>query len=157
MKRIIRITIFCYFTCGSFAYADNLNNAMNHSTAGLKTQSARMKVIAENIANAGSTGSTPGAEPYRRKTISFSNELDKQRGVSVVTVDKISRDRKTPFKARFDPSHPAANEEGYVLLPNVSRSIEKLDMKEAERSYEANLGAIETTKRMYTGTIDLLR
>lgn len=139
------------------ALAGELDSALAHSAAGIKTQSARMKVIAENIANADSTGTTPGAEPYRRKLISFSPVLDKKTGAQLVSVDKISRDKKTPFQAKFDPSHPAANEEGYVLLPNVKTSIEMLDMKEAERTYEANLRAIETSKKMYTSTIELMR
>lgn len=123
----------------------------------MKTQSARMKVIAQNIANSGSTGTTPGAEPYRRKIITLKQKVDPETGNMVVKVDRIGRDYRTPFSAKYDPNHPAADNNGYVLLPNVSSTTEKLDMKESERSYEANLGAIGTSKRMYMNTLDLLR
>lgn len=147
--------ILSLFACSTFA--GNLDQAFAHSAAGMKTQSARMKVVAQNIANADSTGSTPGAEPYRRKTITVKSKLDPITGAQIVTVDNIGRDYESAFQARYEPNHPAANAEGYVLLPNVSTSTERLDMKESQRSYEANLSAIETTKRMYTNTIDLLR
>ena len=144
------------FAC-SAAFAGDLGDAFSHSAAGMRVQGARMKVVAQNIANADSTGSTPGADPYRRKIITFDNKYDREKGIVAVKVDNISKDYKTKFKAIYDPSHPAADENGYVLTPNVSTSIESLDMKEAERSYSANLGVIETTKRMYMQTIDLLR
>lgn len=139
------------------AYAGGLDDAMSQSVAGMKVQGARIKVIAQNIANADSTGDTPGALPYVRKTINFKNKFDKNTGIEVVTVDKIGKDNKSEFSARFDPSHPAANSEGYVLLPNVAKSIEMVDMKEAQRSYEANLGAVKTTKKMMMSTLELLR
>jgi flagellar basal-body rod protein FlgC len=116
-----------------------------------------MKVISENIANDSSIGTTPGAEPYRRKTINFKEKLDKQSGVKLVTVNKIGRDYKTAFGAKFDPANPAADEKGYVLLPNVENPVEMLDMKEAQRSYEANLGAMQTSKKMYLNTVELLK
>ncbi len=141
----------------SLSYALGLEDAFSRSAAGMKAQSQRMKVISQNIANADSTGTSPDEEPYRRKTIYFKNTIDPETGNEIISVDKISRDYKTHFKARFDPSHPAADEDGYILLPNVNRSIENVDMKEAERSYEANLGAVETTKRMYLNTLELLR
>ena len=155
MRKIIAIIIICLSASASFA--NNLGNALSQSAAGMHSQSARMKVISQNIANANSTGSTPGAKPYRRKTITFKNVSNKETGATIVTVDKISQDYKAKFKAKFDPAHPAADEKGYVLLPNVNTSIETLDMKEAQRSYEANLGAMETSKKMIEGTIDLLR
>ncbi len=154
-KLFILSTVLCL---GSFsAFAENLNDALTQSSAGLRAQSMRMKVISQNIANANSTGSTPGAQPYRRKTITFRNIKNPQTGAEVVTVDNIGTDKKTAFKAMFDPSHPAADINGYVLLPNVDTSIESLDMKESQRSYEANLGALKTTKGMIESTIDLLR
>lgn len=137
--------------------AGGLNEAFLQSAAGMRTQSERMKVVAQNLANVSTTGQTPGAEPYRRKQIYFKNKVDKKTGLTVVQVDKIKSDRKTPLNKRFDPSHPAADQDGYVLLPNVEASLENVDMKEAERSYEANLGAIETTKKMVNSTVDLLR
>ena len=141
----------------SLSQALGLEDAFSRSAAGMKVQSQRMKVISQNIANADSTGTNPNDEPYRRKTIYFKNVTDPKTGNEIIAVDKVSRDFKTNFKARFDPSHPAADNDGYVLLPNVNRSIENVDMKEAERSYEANLGAVETTKRMYLNTLELLR
>jgi len=141
----------------SVAFAGSLDEAIMQSTSGMKAQGARMKVVAQNIANTTSTGQTPGAEPYRRKLIFFKNKIDKNTGYNVVQVDKITGDRKTKFNAKFDPSHPAANADGYVLLPNVEPTIENLDMKEAQRGYEANLGAVETSKKMIGSTIDLLR
>ena len=148
---------FVFFVSGFGASAGSLDEAFIQSTSGMKAQGARMKVIAQNIANSSSTGQTPGAEPYRRKIIIFKNKIDKKTGYNVVQVENIKNDSKTPFNAKFSPSHPAANEDGYVLLPNVSSSLESVDMKEAQRSYEANLGAVETTKRMIGNTIELLR
>lgn len=139
------------------ALSAGLDSAMNQSVAGMKTQGERIKVVSQNIANSSSTGTTPGAEPYRRQIIFFKNMPDKKTGDNVVQVQKITKDNKTPLGKKFDPSHPAANSEGYVLLPNVETSLENMDMKEAQRSYEANLGAVETTKRMINSTIDLLR
>lgn len=156
MFKLAVFLLFIIISSAGFA-AGGLDEAYLQSAAGMKAQSERMKVIAQNIANVSTTGQTPGAEPYRRKQIFFKNKTDKKTGLNVVQVDKISRDRKSPLAKRFDPSHPAANSEGYVLLPNVETSLENVDMKEAERSYEANLGAVETTKKMVSSTVDLLR
>jgi flagellar basal-body rod protein FlgC len=153
--KIVILSLFILFS--SSAFAGSLDEAIMQSTAGMKAQGARMKVVAQNIANATSTGQTPGAEPYRRKLILFKNKIDKNSGYNIVQVDKIKGDRKTKFNAKFDPSHPAANQDGYVLLPNVEPAIENVDMKEAQRGYEANLGAAETSKKMIGSTIDLLR
>ncbi|MBL8808163.1 MAG: flagellar basal body rod protein FlgC [Rhodospirillales bacterium] len=134
----------------------DLQKSMRVSAAGMAAQSTRMRVIAENIANADSLGETPGADPYRRKTISFRNILDRQIGAQTVRVGKIGTD-KTSFTRRYEPSHPAADAEGYVLAPNVNNLIEVMDMRQAQRSYEANISVIETSKSMLTRTIDLLR
>ena len=134
----------------------DLTQSLQISASGMKAQSARMRVVSQNLANADSTGTRPGEEPYRRKTISFKNVLDKNIGAEVVKVAKTGEDQ-SDFKARYDPSHPAANPEGYVLMPNVNATMELMDMKEAQRTYEANLSAIETTKSMITQTISLLR
>jgi flagellar basal-body rod protein FlgC len=136
--------------------AQGLFDSLEESAAGMRVEGERMKVITQNIANVDSAGKTPGAEPYRRKTITFKNKLNKVTGVTVVTVDKIGQDRKSDFNKRYDPSHPGANAEGYVLYPNVNTPIELMDMHEAENSYQANLGAIETSKSMYLKTLDLL-
>lgn len=157
MYKIIILSLSLIVTAPVISRAGGLDDAMNQSVAGMKAQSERMKVVAQNIANSSSTGTTPGAEPYRRKLIIFNNKTDKKTGYNVVQVQQIKDDRRTPLGAKFDPSHPAANKDGYVLLPNVEISLENVDIKEAQRSYEANLGAVETTKRMTNSTIDLLR
>jgi flagellar basal-body rod protein FlgC len=126
------------------------------SAAAMKAQGQRMEVIAENIANADSLGQTPGADPYQRKVMLFRNLLDRELGLDTLRVQKIDVDR-TEFPKRFEPGHPAANDEGYVLMPNVNSLIEMMDMREAQRSYEANLSMVETAKSMLVRTIDLIR
>lgn len=134
----------------------DLDKAMLISAAGMRAQGTRIKVIAENVANANSTGETPGDLPYRRKVVIFRNELDRALGTEAVRVSKIDVD-KSDFGRRFDPNHPSADPDGYVLLPNVNTMVEAVDMREAQRSYEANLGVIETARRMLARTVDLLR
>lgn len=133
-----------------------LNNAMNISASGMRAQGMRMRVISENIANSETTGETPGADPYRRKTISFKSELDRANGVDKVAVNKVGNDQ-SQFKLKYDPTHPAADKDGYVKLPNVNPIIETMDMKEANRSYEANLSAIELSRGMMMKTIGMLQ
>ncbi|MBP2311842.1 flagellar basal body rod protein FlgC [Azospirillum soli] len=134
----------------------DLYKAMAVSASGMKVQGTRLKVIAENLANANTTAETPGDLPYRRKVITFQNALDRQMGVETVRVAKIDVDKKD-FERRYDPSHPSADADGYVLMPNVSSIIEAMDMREAQRSYEANLSAIDSARQMLTRTIDILR
>jgi flagellar basal-body rod protein FlgC len=126
------------------------------SAAGLRAQSTRMRVIAENMANADSISSVPGGDPYRRKTVTFKNVLNRQTGVREVAVDRIRVDR-SKLDIKYDPTHPGADGRGYVKQPNVSTLIEAMDMREAQRSYEANLSVIESSRNMMMGTIDLLR
>ena len=126
------------------------------SAAAMKAQGQRMEVIAENIANADSLGQTPGADPYQRKVMLFRNLLDRDLGLDTLRVQKVDVDR-TDFRKRFEPGHPAANDEGYVLMPNVNSLIEMMDMREAQRSYEANLSMVETAKSMLVRTIDVIR
>ena len=126
------------------------------SAAGLRAQNGRMKVVAENLANANSTGQTPGADPYRRKIPTFKLVMDRQLGEPVVQLGAIRPDR-TAFTTRYEPGHPAADEKGYVKQPNVNTMIEVMDMRQAQRSYEANLGVIEIAKNMIARTIDILR
>lgn len=135
-----------------------LTDAMNISASGMKAQSMRMRVISENLANADTTPDKPGVDPYRRKTISFKTVLDRTSGESVEKVDVggIQRDQGE-FRLKYDPTHPAADEKGYVRLPNVNSLIETMDMREAQRSYEANLSAIELSRSMMMKTIDMLR
>ena len=138
------------------AEIDNMFRSMRISAAGMKAQGTRLRVIAENIANADSLGQTPGEAPYRRKTVTFRNELDRSIGLDTVRVDKIGVDR-SDFEKRFDPNHPAADEGGYVLVPNVNALVEMMDMREAQRSYEANLSVIKASRSMLNNTIDVLR
>lgn len=137
--------------------SSDILNAMQISAHGMRAQGARIRVITENVANADTTGKTPGADPYRRQTISFKNELDKEMGVNFVEVDDIGRDMKTPFTLKFMPDHPAADGEGFVKMPNVNTILEIMDIREAQRSYEANLGMIEQSRTMISRTIELLR
>jgi len=134
----------------------DLKSSMNIAASGMRVQAQRIKIVAENIANADSVASTPGGEPYRRKTISFKNVLDQEIGADLVKVDKVGRDN-SPFTKIYNPGHPAADADGYVLKPNVNTMIESLDLKEAQRSYEANLATIEITKTMLSYTLELLR
>lgn len=134
----------------------DLEKSLNISAAGMRSQGTRLRVIAENIANASSTAQTPGGEPYRRKLVTFENVLDHAIGVETVRVDSIVADRGA-FGRRFEPGHPGADEDGYVLTPNVNSLMEMSDMREAQRSYEANLKVIESSRAMLQKTIDILR
>lgn len=126
------------------------------AASGLKAQSGRMRVIAENIANAESTGQNPGDEPYQRKVPTFRSEFDRELRANVVGLGKILED-KSPFQMRYDPGHPAANAEGYVQMPNVNTLVEVADMREAQRSYQANLNVVDATRTMMQRTIDILK
>ena len=130
--------------------------ALAIAASGLRAQAGRMRVISENIANADSLPRAPGQQPYRRKLVSFKNELDRRIGLNTVRVDRVRPDT-SEFEKKFEPSHPAADADGYVLVPNVNSLIEMSDMREAERSYEANLTVIKSSKTMLTDTIDILR
>jgi len=134
----------------------DLYQSMAVSASGMKAQGTRLKVISENLANANTTAETPGDLPYRRKVVTFQNVLDRTMDVQKVGVAKIDVD-KGDFQRRYDPSHPSADADGYVLLPNVNSVVEAMDMREAQRSYEANLSAIDTARQMLTRTIDILR
>lgn len=134
----------------------DLLQSMQISASGMRAQGERMKVLSQNMANASTAPTEPGADPYRRKTISFKGELDRASGVERVAVDKIQRDQSA-FILKYDPNHPGADAKGYVKMPNVNPLIEAMDMREAQRSYEANLGSIEMSRAMVTRTIDLIR
>lgn len=134
----------------------DISKVMLISAAGMSAQTMRLRTIAENLANADSLGETPGAVPYARKLVTFKNVMDKNLGAHTVKVDKITKD-PAEFQKRFDPQHPAADRDGYVLTPNVNSLIELMDMRQAQRSYEANLSVIEVSKTMVSRTIDLLR
>jgi flagellar basal-body rod protein FlgC len=126
------------------------------AASGLKAQSGRMRVIAENIANANSTAQAPGADPYRRRIATFSSSFDRELQAQVVQLGRVQPDR-TDFVTRHEPGHPAADERGHVKYPNVNSLVESVDMREAQRSYEANINVIGATRRMIARTLDLLR
>jgi flagellar basal-body rod protein FlgC len=136
--------------------AADLNASLPVSAAGMEAQMARIKVIAENLANQNTTGSSPGAEAYRRRTITFQNRLDKELGVETVSVKSVGTD-KSDSPLRYEPGNPAANKDGYVKTPNVNSFIELMDMRDAEQSYSANLNVASTTRTMLTRTLDLLK
>jgi len=135
---------------------DPLISSLKVAATGLGAQSERLRVVSENLANAQSTGNFPGADPYQRKTITFTAELDRLTGARMVEVSAISGD-KTAFPTEFQPGHEAADELGYVKMPNVNVLVEMADMREANRSYEANLQAIKQARELISMTIDLLR
>ncbi len=135
---------------------DDVLQTLRISAAGMKTQGVRLRVIAENIANADSLATSPGELPYRRKMTTFKNVLDRDTGLDTVKVHKIHEDSK-PFQRKYDPGHPAADVDGYVLSTNVNSLIEMTDMREAQRSYEANLNVIKASKAMLNETIEVLR
>ncbi|CAM9918043.1 MAG: flagellar basal body rod protein FlgC [Rhodoferax sp.] len=133
----------------------DLKSAIETSISGMNSQGTRMRIIAENIANAQSTARGPDGEPYRRRVVSFTNELDRASGAKLVKVKGVEND-KAEFETIYDPSHPAADSSGYVKMPNVNSLIETMDMQQAQRSYEANLAAIKASQNMMVRTIDLL-
>ena len=126
------------------------------AASGLRAQSGRMRIISENIANADSTPSTPGGDPYRRKIPTFQLEFDRALGVNLVELGPTEPD-KSAFQIKYEPGHPAADKNGNVKLPNVNPLLEMTDMREAQRTYEANINVITATRRMIQRTIDILR
>ena len=136
--------------------ADPMQVAIKVAASGLEAQSRRMLVVSENLANASSTGSTPGANPYTRKTVSFESALDDASGAKLVQVDSVETDNR-PYRIEYDPSHPAADADGNVKLPNVDMLVELADMRESNRSYEANLQVVKQARSLISMTIDLLR
>jgi flagellar basal-body rod protein FlgC len=136
--------------------ADDLKSAVVSSVSALRVQSTRLRIISENLANATSTASVAGADPYVRKTVSFKSELDRASGASIVKIDSIGADR-APFRVEYDPGHPAADTSGNVKMPNVNPLVEMSDMREAHRSYDANLQVVRQTREMIGDLIDLLR
>ena len=133
----------------------DLKSAIETSVSGMNSQGTRMRIIAENIANAQSTARGPDGEPYRRRIVSFENELDKASGSKLVKVKGVEND-ESGFETKYDPTHPAADNNGYVKMPNVNPLIETMDMQQAQRSYEANLAAVKASQNMMIRTLDLL-
>jgi flagellar basal-body rod protein FlgC len=135
---------------------DALQQAIRVATTGLNAQSQRMRVVSENLANAHSTGEVPGADPYRRKTIGFDKDDSTDDGVARVGSARVDFDR-SPFRVEYLPGHPAADDRGYVRMPNVNTLIELADMREAQRSYMANVQMIKQSRELISMTLDLLR
>ncbi len=136
---------------------DDLKASFFIAGSGMYAQGVRLRTIAENMANVDSTATVQGGEPYQRKLVKFKNILDRQLNADLVRVQEIVPDQKSSFKIQYDPSHPAADQDGYVKYPNVSTLVELMDMKEANRTYDSNLKIIETAKKMYSDTLGILR
>jgi flagellar basal-body rod protein FlgC len=136
--------------------AADLGTSLQVSAAGMDVQVARIKIIAENLANQSTTGSSPGADAYHRRTITFQNKLDKALGAETVRVKSVGTD-KSEEPLRYDPDNPAANKDGYVKTPNVNSFVELMDMRDAEQSYSANLNVASTTRTMLNRTLDLIK
>jgi flagellar basal-body rod protein FlgC len=134
----------------------DLSKTLHIAAAGMKSQGTRLRVLAENMANADSIAQTPDDDPYRRKTVTFENVMNDELGVNQVRIKDVAQDR-SPFGREYRPGHPAADQDGYVRTPNVNSLIEMADMREAQRSYEANLKVIEASRSMLQGTISILQ
>ena len=134
----------------------DFSTSLKIAATGMHAQTARMRVIAENIANADSAATAPGAEPYRRRVPTFEAVLDNEIGGRIVEVGRLAYDM-SDFTSRYEPGHPAADEAGYVQYPNVNTLIETMDMREAQRTYEANLNVVTVTRQMLGRTLDILR
>ena len=133
----------------------DLSKSMAVAASGMRAQTERMKIIAENIANANSTSPTPGGDPYRRKIATVTSDFDRELGANLVKAGKPISDN-SDFRTRYDPGNPNADAKGYVKLPNVDALVEIMDMREAQRSYEADLTVMDATKQMLAKTVDLL-
>jgi flagellar basal-body rod protein FlgC len=134
----------------------DLATSMTVAASGMRAQRDRMRVIAENIANANSTSPTPGGEPYRRQVPTMTSDFDRHLGATMVESGTPVKDM-SDFRERYDPGNPAADKRGYVKLPNVNPLVEIMDMREAQRSYEADLTVMDASKAMLSRTIDLLK
>ena len=135
---------------------DPLSASLKISGSGIRAQSTRLKIISENIANANSTGSTPGADPFARKTVTFENEMSRAEGTTLTRVKRIGVD-PAPFRLEHNPGHPAADENGNVKMPNVDILVETADMRDATRAYEANLQIVKQARDLVSMTLDLLK
>jgi len=136
--------------------SSDLSSALSAAASGLRAQTVRIRISAENLANADSTAAVPGGDPYRRKAPVFKAHMDQDtgsRGVRIATV----REDQSPFREKYDPSHPAADANGLVKLSNVSALIEMADIREAQRAYEANLNVVEASRAMMLGVIQILK
>jgi flagellar basal-body rod protein FlgC len=153
---LFAVVFFNLYYATSLA-ADPLMGAVDASASAMRAHSLRLKVISQNIANEESTGNNPAEKPYRRKTIIFKNKKNPKNNSQTVEVKKITHDYQTDFRKKYEPSHPAADKDGYVLYPNVNKHIEFVDAKEAQRSFDANLNVIEIAKSMMNKTLEILK
>ena len=135
---------------------DPLQSSLRVAGAGLQAQSIRMQIVSENVANAHTSGATPADDPYRRKTVTFGDELNRQDGARYVRLRSIGRDER-PFRIVHDPGNPAANDKGEVKLPNVDTILELADLREANHNYQASLQVIRQAKELFTMTVDILK
>ncbi len=133
----------------------DFSTSMAVAASGMRVQTDRMKVISENIANANSTSATPGGDPYRRQIATVTSTFDRELGANMVASGKTVPD-KSDFRSQYDPGNPNADKQGYVKLPNVDALVEIMDMRDAQRSYEADLTVMDATKSMLSRTVDLL-
>ena len=131
-------------------------SSLKIAATGLHAQNARMRIIAENIANADSAGKTPDEDPYRRRIPTFKAVMDADAGGQIVEIGKVALD-SSDFESRYEPGHPAADARGYVKYPNINTLVESMDMREAQRTYEANLNVVSVTRSMLGRTIDILK
>lgn len=136
--------------------ANNLSISADIGVSGMKVQAERLRIISENMANADSIAGSPGETPYRRQVVTFKNYVDQATGAELVKVDKVVKDQ-SQFEKKYAPNHPGADAEGYVSMPNVNPLIEMMDMKEAQRTYEANLNVVKTARDMNSSVLDLLK
>lgn len=135
---------------------NNLSISADIAFSGMKAQSERLRIISENMANAESVGVRPGEDPYRRQVVTFKNYIDEETGAEMVKVDKVVKDQ-SQFIKKYEPNHPAADAAGYVSLPNVNPLVEIMDMKEAQRAYDANLTMVQTARSMHSQVLDILK
>lgn len=136
--------------------AGNLMVSADIAASGMRAQAERLKVIAQNMANADSVSTTPGGEPYRRQVVNFQNYVDQETGAQMVRVNKVVKDQ-SEFEKQYAPNHPGADKNGYISLPNVNPLIEMMDMKEAQRAYDANLNMLKTAREMNSSVLDILK
>jgi flagellar basal-body rod protein FlgC len=157
LKIISYFFTLSFFCCHLASAEDSLKAAMDKAAAANKVQSERIKMISENIANENSTGSAPGEEPYVRQVMFVKNKYNKKLKTKTLVVSKKKNDLKSRFRHKYDPSHPAADINGYVKYPNVNKVIERVDASEAQKSYQANLSVIELSKAMIKNTIEIMK
>ena len=134
----------------------NLSISADIAVSGMKAQAERLRIISENMANADSIGIRPGEDPYRRQVVMFKDYVDQETGAKMVKFSRVAKD-ESPFEKKYEPNHPAADAQGYVSLPNVNPLIEMMDMKEAQRTYDANLAVMQTAREMNSSILDVLK